>query len=199
MREVRKTFGGTVALSGVDFDLNPGEVHAIIGENGAGKSTLMKILCGVYPMDGGSILVEGEPVRIQLPKDALALGINMIHQEFANFSKLSVAENVFVGRLPRKAGFPLALDSRDLLLRTAEVLGRLRLPIDPGIVKVQTGLKTPLGRLLLTNSITLTPGTITVEMKGPDIYVHWINVQDSDPVAATKAIVGDFEKYLEVN
>jgi len=132
MREVRKTFGGTVALCGVDFDLNPGEVHAIIGENGAGKSTLMKILCGVYPMDGGSILIEGEPVRIQLPKDALALGINMIHQEFANFSKLSVAENVFVGRLPRKAGFPLALDSRDLLLRTAEVLGRLRLAIDPG-------------------------------------------------------------------
>ncbi|OHE62728.1 MAG: hypothetical protein A2Y36_14410 [Treponema sp. GWA1_62_8] len=88
-----------------------------------------------------------------------------------------------------------------LVLSNLDVAFRVlhpRLPIDPGIVKVQTGLKTPLGRLLLTNSITLTPGTITVEMKGPDIYIHWINVQDSDPVAATKAIVGDFEKYLEV-
>lgn len=73
-----------------------------------------------------------------------------------------------------------------------------QLPIDPGIVKVQTRLKTPLGRLLLANSITLTPGTITVEMHGDDLYIHWIKVTDPDPEAATAAIVGNFEKYLEV-
>jgi multicomponent Na+:H+ antiporter subunit E len=73
-----------------------------------------------------------------------------------------------------------------------------KLPIDPGIVKVKTRLKTPLGRLLLANSITLTPGTITVEMRGDDLYIHWIKVADPDPEAATAAIVGNFEKYLEV-
>lgn len=73
-----------------------------------------------------------------------------------------------------------------------------KLPIDPGIVKVKTRLKTPLGRLLLANSITLTPGTITVEMREDELYIHWIKVADPDPEAATAAIVGNFEKYLEV-
>ena len=73
-----------------------------------------------------------------------------------------------------------------------------RLPIDPGIVKVKTRLKTPLGRLLLAKSITLTPGTITVEMRGEDLHIHWIKVAAADPQGATEAIVGDFEKYLEV-
>ncbi len=88
-----------------------------------------------------------------------------------------------------------------LVLSNLDVAFRVlhpKLPIDPGIVKVQTRLKTPLGRLLLANSITLTPGTITVEMQGQDIYVHWIKVAATDPAAATAAIVGDFEKYLEV-
>ncbi len=73
-----------------------------------------------------------------------------------------------------------------------------RLPIDPGIVRVKTRLKTPLGRLMLANAITLTPGTITVELKGQDIFVHWIMVADENPEAATATIVGGFEKYLEV-
>ena len=90
---------------------------------------------------------------------------------------------------------------RALVLSNLDVAYRVlhpKLPIDPGIVRVETRLKTPLGRLLLANSITLTPGTITVEMRGKDIYVHWIKVAATDPVAATAAIVGDFEKYLEV-
>jgi ABC-type sugar transport system ATPase subunit len=131
MQGVKKAFGSTVALSGVDFSLRQGEVHAVIGENGAGKSTLMKILCGIYPMDEGTIFIDGAPARIEQPKDALALGINMIHQEFANFAKLSVAENVFVGKLPRRRGFAVALDIRELRRCTTEVLGRLRLSIDP--------------------------------------------------------------------
>ena len=131
MQGVKKAFGSTVALSGVDFSLRQGEVHAVIGENGAGKSTLMKILCGIHPMDEGTILIDDAPVRIEQPKDALRLGINMIHQEFANFAKLSVAENVFVGKLPRRRGFAVALDIRELRRCTTEVLGRLRLSIDP--------------------------------------------------------------------
>jgi ABC-type sugar transport system ATPase subunit len=131
MQGIRKTFGGTVALAGVDFELAKGEVHAIIGENGAGKSTLMRVLCGIYPLDEGDILLDGSPARIGHARDALALGINMIHQEFANFAKLSVAENVFVGRLPRSRALRFALDRRALHARTARVLGRLHLAIDP--------------------------------------------------------------------
>lgn len=88
-----------------------------------------------------------------------------------------------------------------LVLSNLDVAFRVlhpRLPIAPGIVKVKTKLKTPLGRLLLANSITLTPGTITVETKGEDIYVHWIKVAATDPQRATEAIVSGFEKYLEV-
>jgi len=88
-----------------------------------------------------------------------------------------------------------------LVLSNLDVAFRVlhpRLPIDPGIVKVKTRLKTPLGRMLLANSITLTPGTITVEMRGEDIYVHWIKIAATDPEGATAAIVGGFENYLEV-
>jgi len=133
MQGIRKAFGSTVALAGVDFELRRGEVHAIIGENGAGKSTLMKVLCGIYPLDEGTILIDGSPVLVEHSKDALGLGINMIHQEFANFPKLSVAENVFVGRLPRRSAVPFVLDSRGLRGRTAQVLDRLRLAIDPAV------------------------------------------------------------------
>ena len=88
-----------------------------------------------------------------------------------------------------------------LVLSNLDVAFRVlhpRLPIDPGIVKVRTKLKTPLGRLLLANSITLTPGTITVEMRGEELFIHWIKIASEDPREATEAIVGGFEKYLEV-
>jgi multicomponent Na+:H+ antiporter subunit E len=88
-----------------------------------------------------------------------------------------------------------------LVLSNLDVAFRVlhpRLPIAPGIVRVRTTLRTPLGRLLLANSITLTPGTITVEMRGEDVFVHWIKVASADPQGATEAIVSDFEKYLEV-
>jgi multicomponent Na+:H+ antiporter subunit E len=88
----------------------------------------------------------------------------------------------------------LVLSNLDVALRVLHP----KLPIAPGIVKVKTKLKTPLGRLLLANSITLTPGTITVDMRGEDIFVHWIFVASTDAEAATEAIVGGFEKYLEV-
>ncbi|MCK7577201.1 MAG: Na+/H+ antiporter subunit E [Chromatiales bacterium] len=125
---------------------------------------------------------------------------------------------VLVAALPLLGGLPLGdlrlgpralatlvayffVFTKALVLSNLDVAFRVlhpRLPIAPGIVKVKTRLKTPLGRLLLANSITLTPGTITVEMRGEDIYVHWIKVADEDPEGATAAIVGGFEKYLEV-
>jgi rhamnose transport system ATP-binding protein len=95
---VTKRFGGVVAVQDVDFDLRPGEVHALVGENGAGKSTLMKIVDGLYEPDGGSLEVNGEVVSFSSPRDAEEAGIAMIPQELDLFPELSIAENLFVGR-----------------------------------------------------------------------------------------------------
>jgi ribose transport system ATP-binding protein len=100
LQGVVKRFGGATALSGVDFDLLPGEIHGLIGENGAGKSTLMKILSGVHSPDEGELLLRGEPVRFGSPAEAKARGIGMIYQELSVIPALTVAENVFLGRQP---------------------------------------------------------------------------------------------------
>jgi ABC-type sugar transport system ATPase subunit len=95
---ITKRFGGVIAVQDVDFELRPGEVHALVGENGAGKSTLMKIVDGLYEPDEGSLEVNGEAVSFSSPRDAEAAGIAMIPQELDLFPELSIAENLFVGR-----------------------------------------------------------------------------------------------------
>lgn len=95
---ITKRFGSLVALQDVDFDLMPGEIHALVGENGAGKSTLMRILAGIYAKDEGQYFLEGRPVELTSPHDALSRGIGMIHQELSVMPELSVAENLFLGR-----------------------------------------------------------------------------------------------------
>jgi erythritol transport system ATP-binding protein len=95
---VTKHYPGTTALAGVDFAVEPGLVHALIGENGAGKSTLVKILAGVEQPSSGELLFQGTPVRFTSPRDARALGIDIIHQELQLFPDLSIEENLFVGR-----------------------------------------------------------------------------------------------------
>ena len=97
MNGVSKRFPGVVANDEVTLDLRPGEVHALIGENGAGKSTLMRVLYGLYPPDGGTISVRGRAVKIASPRDALALGIGMVHQHFVLVDPFTVAENVTLG------------------------------------------------------------------------------------------------------
>lgn len=99
-RGVTKRFGGATALSGVDFELMPGEIHGLVGENGAGKSTLMKILSGVHSPDEGELTLRGVPERFSSPKAAKARGIGMIYQELTVMPSLTVAENVFLGRQP---------------------------------------------------------------------------------------------------
>ena len=101
MRGITKRFDGTTALSGVDFDLRPGEVHILAGENGAGKSTLIKILCGVHTDYEGSIEMEGRPVRFSSPQDAAVHGISAIHQELSLVPSMSVSDNIFLGREKR--------------------------------------------------------------------------------------------------
>lgn len=101
LKNIDKSFPGVKALSGVNFDIYPGEVHALLGENGAGKSTLIKIASGVYEPDSGEILVDGKPTRLGNPRDAQRHGIATIHQELLLYPDLSVAENVFMGHAIR--------------------------------------------------------------------------------------------------
>ena len=94
MNGIVKVFAGVRALSGVQFELKRGEIHALIGENGAGKSTLMKILLGLYSADAGEIMLRGEKVHFKSPAEALRSGISMIHQEISLVPEMDVSENI---------------------------------------------------------------------------------------------------------
>ncbi|HIE38533.1 MAG TPA: ATP-binding cassette domain-containing protein, partial [Anaerolineae bacterium] len=126
MRGITKRFGPVVANDGIDFNLQQGEIHALLGENGAGKTTLMRILYGLYRADKGEIRVGGRPVRIACPRDAIELGIGMVTQHFALVPPLSVAENVALGFTD---GFRLDIPATER--RVAESAARFGLEIDP--------------------------------------------------------------------
>src|SRR6478672_10118873 len=106
MTAITKAFPGVMALDGVTFDLDGGEIHALVGENGAGKSTLIKILAGVYPYPeyGGQIILDGEERRFANVRDSETAGIAVIYQEMSLVKDLNVAENIFLGRAPRRLG-----------------------------------------------------------------------------------------------
>ncbi|MEV8523617.1 sugar ABC transporter ATP-binding protein [Streptomyces sp. NPDC052000] len=125
---IRKSFPGVVALDGVDFDLRRGEVHVLLGENGAGKSTLIKVLSGAHRPDGGRILAAGREVRIHGAQDAERLGIATIHQEFNLVPELTVAENIFLGRQPRRFGM---IDRRRMEADAQALLQRVGLDVSP--------------------------------------------------------------------
>ena len=111
LRGAGKSFGGVPVLTDIDLRLEPGSVHALVGENGAGKSTLSKIISGVYSVESGHLLIDGEEASFSSPREALDRGIATIAQELALVPELSVAENVFLGREPRTLGF---IDRRKL-------------------------------------------------------------------------------------
>jgi ribose transport system ATP-binding protein len=126
---VHKGFPGVQALDDMHLDLRRGEVLALVGENGAGKSTLMKLLTGIHTADRGSFRLDGEPLQVDGPKDALEKGISIIHQEFNLMPHLTVAQNIFIGREPRTGRF--LLSERALNRKAAELLDRLGLRLDP--------------------------------------------------------------------
>jgi len=130
MEHVYKSFPGVNALKDVSFDLRNGEIHALVGENGAGKSTLMKILAGVFPADQGKIFVSGQEVKMTNLLEAQSLGIGIIFQEFNLIPHLSVAENIFFGRLPLK--IPMRqIDWKKLWEDTEKLLSSLEVNIQP--------------------------------------------------------------------
>ncbi len=130
MKNIHKSFPGVKALDDVGFSLKAGEVHALLGENGAGKSTLMKVLTGVYRMDEGEILLEGEEVHIQKAIDAQNLGISIIYQEFNLFPHLTVAENLYIRREPRKRA-KWVIDDKAQRKMAREMLAEIHLDLDP--------------------------------------------------------------------
>lgn len=127
MQGIFKAFPGVQALENVDFDLRKGEIHALVGENGAGKSTLVKIITGVERPDAGAITLEGEPIQVKSPQHAQELGISTVYQEINLCENLSVAENILLGREPRKFG---RIDWRSMQEKANQVLQRLGVDID---------------------------------------------------------------------
>ncbi|MCR5458746.1 MAG: sugar ABC transporter ATP-binding protein [Acetatifactor sp.] len=123
MRQIEKKFPGVRALGGVDFTLRKGEIHALMGENGAGKSTLIKVLTGVYQMDGGEIKLDGELISIRSPQDAQNSGISTVYQEITLCPNLTVAENMFIGREDSAW-----VRHKDYEIRADEILGKLGIP-----------------------------------------------------------------------
>jgi len=128
MKNISKGFPGVQALTDVSIDLNSGEVLALVGENGAGKSTLMKILTGIYKADQGEILLNGQKIEVDNTKKASELGISMIHQELNLMKDLTIAENIYIGREPKKMGF--FLNDKELNTITKNLFEKLALDLD---------------------------------------------------------------------
>lgn len=129
MRHINKTFPGVIALSDVDFTLRAGEIHALMGENGAGKSTLIKVLTGVEEFESGQIKIEGKthPIINKSPGEAQINGISTVYQEINLCPNLSVAENIFIGREPKRAG---RIDWKTIHMKSLEILNNLNVDID---------------------------------------------------------------------
>ncbi len=127
---ITKRFPGVTALNDVSFGIEAGTCHGVVGENGAGKSTLGRILTGIYDLDDGQLRIDGRPVHLNEPRDALDMGIGMVHQELVFCENLSVAENLCLGALPGKAGF---VSDREMEDRARSMLTAVDVEMDVGI------------------------------------------------------------------
>ena len=128
LKDIHKSFYGVEVLHGVNFVLQSGSVHALMGENGAGKSTLMKVIAGVHTADSGKVFLDNKEVEISSPAKARELGIAMIHQELSSELEMSVAENIYLGREPGRFGM---VDYRQLYHQTDELLKNLGIHLNP--------------------------------------------------------------------
>ena len=129
MEGISKRYPGVLALDNASFELKAGEVHALVGENGAGKSTLMKVLSGIATEDSGKILLEGKEIHLDGPRSAQDLGISIIHQELNLMPDLTIAQNIFIGREPRK--FKFILNDGGLVKEAEKLFAQLHLDLDP--------------------------------------------------------------------
>ena len=128
MREIVKRFGLFTANDHINLKVHKGEVHAILGENGAGKSTLMNVLCGLYHPTSGQLFVKGKEVHMNSPKDAIDMGIGMVHQHFMLIQPFTVTENIILGVEPTKG---LVVDKKTARQKVLELSERYGMKIDP--------------------------------------------------------------------
>lgn len=178
LEDIVKTFPGVRALDGVSLTLLPGEVHALMGENGAGKSTLMKVLGGIYQPDEGQIIVDEQPVVMSGPLEAKAKGIVFIHQELSLANELSVAENIYLGELPRKR-FGL-VDWARLEANTNKILAKLN---------VGFNAKTRVGSLSIANQqMVEIARALTVEAKAVIFDEPTASLTDAEKVVLFEVI-----------
>lgn len=140
-RSLVKRFGGAVAVDGVDIEVRPGEVHAVVGENGAGKSTLMRMMAGILTPTEGTVLVDGTPLEMGSAKAALEAGIALVHQELSLVPEMTVAENILLGFTPtRAAGFIDLAEQRDIAQTALEEIG-VRVDLDEPIARLSVALR----------------------------------------------------------
>jgi simple sugar transport system ATP-binding protein len=135
MRGINKAFGAVRALADVDLRLQPGEILGLVGDNSAGKSTLMKVLTGAYHRDSGDVLIDGKPTNFRTPHESRAVGIEMIYQDFALCGNLDVAQNIFLGRWPRRGPF---VDRKRMYAEANDVLQRLKVNVNSVYQKVES-------------------------------------------------------------
>src|SRR4030042_1971013 len=130
LRDITKRFPGVLANDHINLTLEKGEIHVLLGENGAGKTTLMNILYGLYQQDEGEILVQGKPIEVRSPNDAIAAGIGMVHQHFMLVPVFTVAENVMLGDEDVRYG--QALHRRGASAQLRKISEQYSLEVDPG-------------------------------------------------------------------
>jgi simple sugar transport system ATP-binding protein/ribose transport system ATP-binding protein len=169
MRGVSKSFGGITVLAPINLAIKRGTVHALVGENGAGKSTLSKIIAGVYESDSGQLIVNGESVQFHNPREAISRGIATIAQELALVPGLTVAENVFLGSEPRRAGF---LKNKELKARVKEILTDVGFELDPdakvGSLRTADQQKVEILRALASGASFIIMDEPTAALSGAD-------------------------------
>ncbi|MDE0590575.1 sugar ABC transporter ATP-binding protein [Halocynthiibacter sp. C4] len=195
---ITKSFPGVKALDGVELELYAGEVTALIGENGAGKSTVVKTLTGIYQPDGGSILLNGAPVRFTTPQDAADAGVTAIHQETVLFDELSVAENVFIGHAPKNK-FGL-IDKKAMFDRTTEILNSIGAKIDAHVKLKDLGIAS---RHLVAISRALSVEAQVVIMDEPTAALSQTEIEELYELVDTlkaqgKAILFISHKFDEI-
>lgn len=189
MRNIHKRYPGVYALKGVQLNIRKGEVHALLGENGAGKSTLMKILGGVENQDEGEVVVDGVNYGIITPEKAAEIGIGFVHQELNLSESLTVAENVYLGRLPYKNKLLEIIDFKKLYKDTDEILRRLDVDIDSHdvVAELSTAKKqmVEIAKALSLEAeiIIFDEPTTSLSQKDTEILFNVINKLKKDGVA----------------
>lgn len=174
MNAITKEFPGVKALDGVTLRLQPGKVHALMGENGAGKSTLMKCLFGIYAKDSGEVVFQGEKVEIKTPRQAMDLGIAMIHQELYPVVARSVMENLWLGRFPLRRFGPLTfVDHKKMEEDSTKLFAKLGLSIDPretiGNLSVSKIQAIEIAKAVSANAKVIVMDEPTSSLTGPEV------------------------------